>query len=89
MNDTVQLRKNKEKYDSLHDQVGTVNANPLNIERTHKHMRLLGESVSVNMNVYINYIFKICMLLKGSSATRGCRQVSIVSFKGKNPRAYF
>ena len=31
MNDTVQLRKNKEKYDSLHDQVGTVNANPLNI----------------------------------------------------------
>lgn len=52
-------------------------------------MRLLGESVSVNMNVYINYIVKICMLLKGSSATEDARQVSIVSFKEKNPRAYF
>ena len=34
------------------------------IKRTYKHMRLLGESVSVNMNVYKNYIFKIYMLLK-------------------------
>ena len=31
MTDTVQLWKNEEKYDSLHDQVGTVNSNPLNI----------------------------------------------------------